>query len=134
VPQETCVLVAADSADEAYYLCALLNSAVAAFLIRSHSVRGGKSFGTPGMLDFLRLARFDPQSAIHRELAAGGREAHRIVALGRFADEVQRSIDRLAGWLWGLGPSDMRRIEKETEDGRNHATKPRKSEKAKKGT
>ncbi len=132
VPQETCVLVAADSADEAYYLCALLNSAVAAFLVRSHSVRGGKSFGTPGMLEFLRLARFDPKNPVHRELAAGGREAHRIVALGGSLDDVQRSIDRLAGRLWGLGPGDLRRIEKEMEDGKNLATKPRKSENAKK--
>ncbi len=129
VPQETCVLVAADSADEAYYLCALVNSAVAAFLVRSHSVRGGKSFGTPGMLEFLRLACFDPQNPIHRELAAGGREAHRIVGQGGSAGEVQRSIDRLAGRLWGLGPGDLRRIEAEMEDRDNLITKARKHEK-----
>jgi len=132
VPQETCVLVAADSADEAYYLCALLNSAVVAFLVRSHSVRGGKSFGTPGMLEFLRLARFDPKSPIHRELAAAGREAHRIVGQGASAEEVQPAIDRLAGRLWGLGPGELRRIEDEMEDRDTHSTKARKIESTKK--
>ena len=133
VPQETCVLVAADSADEAHYLCALFNSAVADFLVRSHSVRGGKSFGTPGMLEFLRLVRFDPQSPIHRELAAGGRQAHRIAGQGGCADEVQGAINRLAGRLWGLGPGDLRRIEVELEDRDSHVTKARKIESAKKG-
>ena len=47
VPQETCVLVACESADEAHYVCAVLNSAVVNDLVSAHSVRGGKGFGTP---------------------------------------------------------------------------------------
>ncbi len=58
IPQETCVLVACDSADEAHYVCAVLNSAVVNELVRACSVRGGKGFGTPGMLEFIPLGRF----------------------------------------------------------------------------
>ena len=54
------MLVAVDSLDEAHYLCALLNSAVTDFLVRAHSVRGGKGFGSPGMLDYLNLRRYRP--------------------------------------------------------------------------
>ena len=102
IPQETCVLVAAQSPDEAHYLCALLNSAVVGFLVASHSVRGGKGFGTPSMLDYLRLRRFDPENAAHRELAALSREAHQRAAQGADWSDLQCRIDRMAAELWGL--------------------------------
>ena len=104
IPQETCVLIAAESPDEAHYLCALLNSATVGFLVSSHSVRGGKGFGTPSMLDFLRLRRFDPQDAAHLELAALSREAHQRAARGEDTGDIERRIDRAAGRLWGFDP------------------------------
>jgi hypothetical protein len=90
--------------DEAHYLCALLNSAMVGFLVSSHSVRGGKGFGTPSMLDFLRLRRFDPKNAAHTELAALSREAHQRVARREEASEIQSQIDRVAGRIWGFEP------------------------------
>jgi hypothetical protein len=103
IPQETCVLVAADSADEAHYLCAVLNSPLVGFLVASHSVRGGKGFGSPGMLEFLRIRRYDPGNPIHRELAFASREAHRAAVSGDDASDTQDRIDRLTVQLWGLG-------------------------------
>ncbi|HBO46343.1 MAG TPA: hypothetical protein DD670_20935 [Planctomycetaceae bacterium] len=78
VVQETCVQVAADSADEAHYLASVLNSAVVNFLVAAHSVGGGKGFGTPSMLDYLNIRRFDPGDSRHRALAELSREAHRL--------------------------------------------------------
>ena len=110
VPQETCVLVAVEESDEAHYLCALLNSAIVNFLVRSHSVDGGKGFGTPGMLSRLKLRRFRPEDPIHAELAASSRRAH-AAAVAEDAVEgeiagVQRRIDELAERLWGLSPGE----------------------------
>lgn len=99
IPQETCALVAADSADEAHYLCAVLNSAWVGFLVTSHSVRGGKGFGSPGMLDYLRIRRYDPSQPLHRDLALASREAHRLALAGNAAAEIQDRIDRLAEQL-----------------------------------
>jgi len=76
VPQETCVVVACDSTDEAHYLCALLNSEPVNQRVASHSVRNGKGFGTPGMLEYLGLRRFDPEDARHQALVLQSREAH----------------------------------------------------------
>jgi hypothetical protein len=106
IPQETCAMVAADSADEAHYLCAVLNSSLVGFLVASHSVRGGKGFGSPGMLDFLRIRRYDPGKAIHRDLAAGSREAHCLRASGGNVTAIQRDIDQLGGHLWGIESPD----------------------------
>jgi len=103
IPQETCVLIAADGADEAHYLCALLNSAVVGFLVASYSVRGGKGFGTPSMLDYIRLRRFDPDNSAHRDLAALSREAHQRAARREDYSDLQRDIDCLADELWRIG-------------------------------
>jgi hypothetical protein len=94
IPQETCVLVACDSADEAHYVCAVLNSAVVNQLVQASSVRGGKGFGTPGMLEFVPLRRFRSDNERHRELAELSRQAHAASEEGRVA--VQQRIDRLA--------------------------------------
>ena len=95
IPQETCVLVACDSADEAHYLCAVLNSAVVNELVQAHSVRGGKGFGTPGMLEFVPLRRFQADERLHRELAQLSRQAHAASEEARVA--IQQRIDGLAG-------------------------------------
>lgn len=104
IPQETCALVAADSTDEAHYLCATLNSSLVGFLVASHSVCGGKSFGSPGMLDFLRIRRYDPGNAFHRELASASRQAHCLKARGADMAAIQADIDRLGARLWGVEP------------------------------
>jgi hypothetical protein len=106
VPQETCAFIACGSAKEALYLCGLLNSAAASWLVRSHSVAGGKGFGTPGMMDFLPLRRYRPECGEHNELAALSEEAHRAASRGEETDGPQRSVDALAARLFGLGEAD----------------------------
>jgi SAM-dependent methyltransferase len=113
IPQETCVLVACDSAAEAYYLCGLLNSALVTFLVTAHSVRGGKGFGSPAMLDVLRLPRFDPQKPCHQELAACCRQAHQTSGDPSSLALLQQRIDALAADLWGLTPADAEIVERE---------------------
>lgn len=101
IPQETCVLVACDSSDEAHYLCAMLNSEVVNEMVAAHSVSGGKGFGTPGMFDFLPLRRFQPDDSRHAELAELSRQSH-VASEAR----LQRRIDNVARELWSNdGPS-----------------------------
>ena len=111
IPQETCVLVACQSADEAHYVCAVLNSAMVNELVLAHSVRGGKGFGTPGMLENVPLARYRPDDPRHVALASLSRQAHAVLltlppgkrrnegAQGPISPvaELQRRIDELVG-------------------------------------
>ncbi len=104
--QETCVIVPCETSDEAHYLCAMMNSAAMNEIVVAHSISGGKSFGTPGMMRYLPLQRFDPQNERHRELARLSREAHALMCCrpGDNASdsgespacEVQARIDTLA--------------------------------------
>ena len=113
IPQETCVLVACDTALEAYYLCGLLNSSLVNFLVIAHSVRGGKGFGSPAMLDVLRLRRFDPEKTCHRELAACCRQAHELAGQQSAMAGLQHRMDALAADLWGLSAADAAIIHRE---------------------
>jgi len=97
VPQETCVLIACDSLDEAHYLCAVLNSALVSGLVQAHNVEGGKSFGTPNMLEYLNLRRFDPQIGLHRQLADCSKATHLGVT-----QESEDKANRLMAEVCGL--------------------------------
>jgi hypothetical protein len=97
VPQETCVLVACESSDEAHYLCAMLNSKAVGELISACSVRGGKGFGTPGVLEYVPLRRFAADDCRHRELVDCSRMAH-----AGDVEDAERAIDRLATVCLGL--------------------------------
>ncbi len=77
VPQHIVTLVDCQSAEEAHYVCALINSQCANFTARAYSQEGGKSFGDPHILEHIRIPRYDPQNALHRRLAELSQEAHR---------------------------------------------------------
>jgi hypothetical protein len=96
VPQETCVLIACDSPEEAHYLCALMNSAPVHELVAAHSVVGGKGFGTPSILDYVPLKKFDPADERHRELARLSRRMHDMVARDQSVTCDTGVVDRLA--------------------------------------
>lgn len=115
LPQETCVLIAVDNSDEAFYLCALLNSAVVDFLVHAHSVRGGKGFGTPSMLDYAQLKRFRPHDPAHRSLATLAREAHQRAQAGQTLADLQEEIDQRTGRLWSLTCAELDSLRSEAQ-------------------
>jgi hypothetical protein len=100
IPQETCVLVACDSSAEAHYLCALMNSEYVNRVVSSHSVAGGKGFGTPSVLDYLPLRKFIPGDERHEALSGLSIAAHAATAvnecLNRITAEIDRIVDDLA--------------------------------------
>jgi hypothetical protein len=107
IPQETCVLIETNSDDEAHYLCACLNSSLVNFIVQAHSVRGGKGFGTPSMLEYLRLRRFDSSQRAHISLVKLSKQAHATAAEGGNLAGIQGRIDRAVGALWGLNDSEV---------------------------
>jgi hypothetical protein len=96
IPQETCVLIDCACGDEAHYLCALLNSSLIHDLVVSHSVAGGKGFGTPSILDYLPLKKFDPGDPRHVDLAGLSRTLHAIVEARTPGSRDLGEVDRLA--------------------------------------
>jgi hypothetical protein len=118
IPQETVSMVAFDNLEEAHYLCAIMNSAPFNFAAQSYSQKGGKSFGTPSILENIFVPRYDPTNPTHRQLAALSQQAHEATAAGDAARvrEIEAEIDRLAAQLWGLTEAELREIQESLEE------------------
>jgi hypothetical protein len=102
-----------DREDEAYYLCACLNSSVVNLAVISHTQLGGKSFAQSNILEHIRIPRFDPKNPVHLRLAELSMRAHEAMASGlteRVA-AIEAEIDRLAARLWGLTDEELKAIQ-----------------------
>ena len=109
--QETCVEIAVSSEEEAFYLLAELNGSIVNFIAQAHHVRGGKSFGSPGTLEFLGVRRFDPESEMHRELVKLGRELHAEPP----CDELMERIDIVSAGMRRIPDRDAARMRERVE-------------------
>jgi len=111
IPQETCVFIEVNSLAEAHYLCGLLNSSIVNFVAKSHSVRGGKGFGTPSMLDFLNIKEFKSDDALHKELSSLSRKAHKLKSAGDDVAETQQAINKVVARIWGIGEKELKAVD-----------------------
>jgi len=88
LPHNTHAFVPCQSEDEAHFLCALLNSSLVNFVVRSYSVIGGKGFAPPHILEYLAIPRFDRDSELHR----------RAVWLSKLGHKRAGRVGSLAWW------------------------------------
>lgn len=110
VALDTTTIISTDDADEAHYLCALLNSAPLRAYVRSFS-SAGRGFGAPSVISNITLPKFDSVNATHRRLAELSRRAHDLAA----ADDEQpdglrdleAEVDREAAALWGIADLEL---------------------------
>jgi SAM-dependent methyltransferase len=107
----TITFVPARTADEAHYICALMNSSPCRLAITSGSA-AGRGFGTPAILSTLRIPAFSETSKLHAELAHLSEECH----AGALRNDDQRiaaleaQIDRAAAKLWGITEAELKSI------------------------
>ena len=113
LPQHIVTLVACKSLPEAHYICALMNSRIVNFSLQSYSMKGGKSFGDPHVLQNIRIPKFDPGNRIHQELAGLSQNAHHAAATGdeESLKELEQRIDELAAEMWGLTKAELKEIQ-----------------------
>jgi hypothetical protein len=116
IPQETISFVACHNETEAHYIAALVNSIPFQFAAHSYSQAGGKSFGSPHILENVCVPRFNAQHAIHSHQAALSQEAHRIAPVASDSDTkarlaaIEAEIDSLAAQLWSLTDAELAEI------------------------
>ena len=118
IPQETLTLLPTNSEEEAHYACAVVNAMPFQFAAYAYSQAGGKSFGSPHLLQNIRIPRYDPANAVHRRLAELSREAHGLAPAAYAGDQVARAalrcvegaVDEAAAALWGLSEAELRDI------------------------
>ncbi|RPI13527.1 MAG: hypothetical protein EHM65_05165 [Acidobacteriales bacterium] len=90
LPLETTTFIGTSSAEEAHYLCAVMNSAPVRRLVRSFS-SAGRGFGTPFVASQIRIPEFDPADALHGRLSEMSRAMHEDCAAG-WESEIDRAV------------------------------------------
>jgi SAM-dependent methyltransferase len=118
IPQHIVSLVPLMCDSEAHYVCALVNSAPFQFAAHAYSQVGGKSFGTPHILENIRLPKFSPEDANHQELSELSRRAHAIRASNDedALREIEAAIDRAAARVWGLTDDELTALQASLEE------------------
>ena len=105
VTQHVATIIATDDLDEAHFVCAMLNSSIATSISASYST--GKSFGTPSMLEYVPIPRFDRRVETHARLAGLSREAHERAGSGGETADLDSLVDIAAAEVWGVDPASL---------------------------
>ena len=110
---DTTSLIPFESADEAHYVCALINSSLVGTFIRSFS-SAGRGFGAPSIISHIALPAYIPTNPLHANLLALSQQAHRLATQRKAYEKelrlVEQEIDRQAARLWGLTDSELAKI------------------------
>lgn len=114
VPDHTCILVECDTAQEAHFICAAVNSSPARLAIRNYIVL----HPDPHVLNNINIPKFSASNRIHVRLAERSEAAHKAAAKGDIAAvaRIEQEIDRTAARLWGLSDDDLAEITRSLEE------------------
>lgn len=102
LPNHKVILVACSSADEAHFICGVLNSTPARLFVACYAV---ETQIATHPIKYIHVPRFNPATRVHAAVAQASRAAHKAVARGGAPDE--RVVDTAAAKLWGLRQSDV---------------------------
>ena len=103
IPLHTTSFFATDNESEAHYLCAIINSKPVREFIKSFS-SAGRGFGTPSVMEYVGIPKFDPQNPLHQKLAEISKKCHQLKAEGKEKEieKLEKENDKLVKILFGI--------------------------------
>jgi len=111
LPDHKLTLCAVDHLDEAYYLCAMLNSSLTAFAVSSFAIQTQIS---TNVFNYLNVPKYDSEKSLHLELSTLSQAAHEAAAKGdttKVKNKIEPRIDELAAQVWGLTHEELKEIQ-----------------------
>jgi hypothetical protein len=115
IPDHKLMLCPGRSEEEVHYICALLNSIPALFIVKSYGIETSIS---SHIFKYLSIERFDEKEKTHQSLAANSKALHKAAA-GDDKGEVQvLEVENLelAAEYWGLEKSEVADIKGSLEE------------------
>jgi hypothetical protein len=99
IPEHKLMFIATASADEAHYLCAVMNSRLFCLVVGGYIVDNSVSTHP---IENITIPPFDPSAALHLGLAGDSRRAHTAAAIGDASGlaAAEADIDETVGGLW----------------------------------
>jgi len=105
IPADSLCAVALHTEDEAHYLCAMLNSSIARYIIKSYVAL----HPSPHILEYLRIRKWDEQNVTAMKLSRLSRECHEKMRKRDAVDltDQEAQIDEAAATLWDIDPKEL---------------------------
>lgn len=115
LPQETHAFVPCETADEAHYLCGIINSRLFNFAAHSYSQAGGKSFASPHILQHIRIPLFQPGNDRHQQIARLAASLHQNAgpASQQQGQHREDELNAAVATVWGLSASEAEHLREE---------------------
>ena len=119
IPQHTVTLVGFENGQEAHYFWAIMNSSLVNFTLQSYSQKGGKSFGTPQVLNNINIPKFNKDNLLHIELGKLSEQAHKLAQENNKEEIniIEDKIDLLAAKIWGITDEELKDIQESLKEG-----------------
>lgn len=91
LPDHNNVMVALDCEDEAYYLCAIMNSKIVGEFVDAYV----SWFKSAHILENINIPKFNKGDKIHSMIAEKSKEAHRVAKVNGNVESIENDIDIL---------------------------------------
>lgn len=101
IPSDTTSLIATEKADEAHYICAIINSTPVRDFIKSYS-SAGRGFGSPSVMNHVAIPKFDPSNKVHSKLSELSQQLHEFKEREDTPDliKLEREVDKISDRLF----------------------------------
>jgi len=113
LPEDALAFIPTEDENEAYFVCAILNSSIVDLILRS--IAGGtKSFGTPKIVeDTIRIPRFNNKNEIHIQLAALSKKAHKLASENNASElsKIEEEVDEMVARLYVLTDEELKEVQ-----------------------
>lgn len=108
MPDHTLIAIDCESHEEAHFVCALLNSSPANFIVRGYIAL----HPSPHILNYIHIPKFNPKDNVHVGLAKSSAACHAAVPSATDADlaALETANDELAARLWNLSAVELKGI------------------------
>ncbi|MDW7729694.1 MAG: N-6 DNA methylase [Bacillota bacterium] len=112
VTQHVVSFVPFEILEEAHYFSALMNTSIVSLI--STTCFTGKGFGTPGLMDYVKVHKFQNENQLHKKLSQLSQEAHSLTKKNDIGTitEIEKAIDLTAAELWEIEKKELEAIQR----------------------
>jgi hypothetical protein len=102
------IAVDCESHEEAHFVCALLNSSPANFIVRGYVAL----HPSPHIMNYIGIPKFSPKDKLHVLLAESSAACHAAAPSAGDSDlsALETANDELAAQLWNLSAAELKDI------------------------
>jgi hypothetical protein len=123
-PQHIVTILPTEDDAEALFVAAIINSIPFQFAAYAYSQAGGKSFGTPEILEKVLVPKYNHRSSLYTYLSDLSQRAHTLAPSAYAGDpaaqvelqQIETEIDHAAARLWGLTDAELDGLRKALEE------------------